>query len=40
MTDSSSPNLGAELWKVAVDAPLPTTFTYRAPLELTARPPE
>ncbi len=38
MTDNSSPNLGAELWKVAVDAPLPTTFTYRAPLDLRADP--
>lgn len=28
--------LGPELWKVAVDAPLPTTLTYRIPLELRA----
>jgi primosomal protein N' (replication factor Y) len=26
-----------ELWKVAVDAPLPTTLTYRAPFELRER---
>jgi primosomal protein N' (replication factor Y) (superfamily II helicase) len=30
--------MNAELWKVAVDAPLPATLTYRAPLDLRADP--
>ncbi len=31
-------SLGPELWRVAVDAPLPTTLTYRAALDLRSNP--